>query len=239
MADEFAAMVRNRTAVDWEDWLQRAESVASRRGFADGIRRDEAAVRAGLSQPWSNGPVEGPVGRLKFPKRQMYGRAGFDLVKARVRNAAEEQNPNRSRRPWRWRMGSSSPVRKSHFDSAVSTPVETARSKEDRRIEGDIREDLGDNPGRPEEYPAARSISRLTVSLPEVDCGPWVDPPIARYGLVLAPAIGPPSGDIRRQRPHTRISLRLARPTPLVHRVPSSTAQRRASEPSDRRPAGA
>ena len=62
MADEFAAMVRNRTAVDWEDWLQRAESVASRRGFADGIRRDEAAVRAGLSQPWSNGPAEGPVG---------------------------------------------------------------------------------------------------------------------------------------------------------------------------------
>lgn len=80
MADEFAAMVRTRTAVELEDWLQRAASVASLRGFTYGIRRDEAAVRAGLTQPWSNGPVEGAVGRLKFLKRQMYGRAGFDLL---------------------------------------------------------------------------------------------------------------------------------------------------------------
>jgi transposase len=87
MAEEFAAMARNRTAVGLDDWLTRAESVSPLRGFARGIRRDDAAVRAGLSQPWSNGPVEGAVGRLKFLKRQMYGRAGFDLLKARVLNA--------------------------------------------------------------------------------------------------------------------------------------------------------
>jgi transposase len=41
-------------------------------------------VRAGLSLPWSNGPVEGAVNCLKANKRSMYGRAGIDLLKARV-----------------------------------------------------------------------------------------------------------------------------------------------------------
>jgi transposase len=54
------------------------------RRFAEGIRRDEAAVLAAVTQPWSNGPVEGHVNRLKTVKRQMYGRAGFILLRARV-----------------------------------------------------------------------------------------------------------------------------------------------------------
>ena len=54
------------------------------RRFAEGIRRDEAAVLAAVTQPWSNGPVEGHVNRLKVVKRQMYGRAGFVLLRARV-----------------------------------------------------------------------------------------------------------------------------------------------------------
>ena len=54
------------------------------RRFAEGIRRDEAAVHAAVTQPWSNGPVEGHVNRLKTVKRQMYGRAGFVLLRARV-----------------------------------------------------------------------------------------------------------------------------------------------------------
>jgi len=33
---------------------------------------------------WSNGPTEGHVNRLKFLKRQGYGRAGFDLLRRRV-----------------------------------------------------------------------------------------------------------------------------------------------------------
>jgi transposase len=53
-------------------------------GFAQGIRQDEAAVAAAMSEPWSNGPVEGQVNRLKTVKRQMYGRAGFKLLRARV-----------------------------------------------------------------------------------------------------------------------------------------------------------
>jgi transposase len=57
------------------------------RPFALRLRRDEAAVRAGLTSEWSNGPVEGHVNRLKLVKRSMYGRAGFDLLRARVLNA--------------------------------------------------------------------------------------------------------------------------------------------------------
>jgi transposase len=53
-----------------------------------GIRRDEAAVQAAVTQTWSNGPVEGHVNRLKTIKRQMYGRAGFVLLRARVLNVA-------------------------------------------------------------------------------------------------------------------------------------------------------
>jgi transposase len=65
-----------------------AASCPEIRGFAEGIRRDEAAVLEGVTQRWSNGPVEGHVNRLKTVKRQMYGRAGFVLLRARVLNAA-------------------------------------------------------------------------------------------------------------------------------------------------------
>jgi transposase len=41
-------------------------------------------VRAGLPLPWSNGPVEGQVNRLKLLKRAGYGRARFDLLRPRV-----------------------------------------------------------------------------------------------------------------------------------------------------------
>jgi transposase len=50
--------------------------------------RDQDAVFAALQTPWSNGPVEGHVHRLKLIKRQMYGRANFDLLRIRVLNAA-------------------------------------------------------------------------------------------------------------------------------------------------------
>lgn len=42
------------------------------------------AVTAGLSLPFSSGPVEGNVNRIKVIERQMYGRAGFDLLRKRV-----------------------------------------------------------------------------------------------------------------------------------------------------------
>jgi len=48
--------------------------------------QDEAALMAALQYPWSNGPVEGHVHRLKLIKRSMYGRAKFDPLRLRVVN---------------------------------------------------------------------------------------------------------------------------------------------------------
>ena len=90
MADEFADLLRKQSCGTLTDWLAKGEasSCPEIRRFAEGIRRDEAAVLAAMTEPWSNGPVEGHVNRLKMIKRQMYGRAGFRLLMARVVNAA-------------------------------------------------------------------------------------------------------------------------------------------------------
>jgi transposase len=56
-------------------------------GFAAGLRKDLAAVRAGLTEEWSNGPVEGFVHKLKLLKRQGYSRADFELLRARMLTA--------------------------------------------------------------------------------------------------------------------------------------------------------
>ena len=45
---------------------------------------DLEAIVAGIQRPWSNGQLEGQINRLKTLKRQMYGRASFDLLRARV-----------------------------------------------------------------------------------------------------------------------------------------------------------
>jgi transposase len=86
LATEFAEMVRKESELPLAEWLAQAEQSGSEemRGFAAGLRQDEAAVRAALTEPWSNGPVEGQVNRLKLIKRSMYGRAGFRLLRARV-----------------------------------------------------------------------------------------------------------------------------------------------------------
>ena len=54
------------------------------RNFAVGLKKALAAVRSGLTETWSNGPVEGFVHKPKLLKRQGYGRAGFDLLRARM-----------------------------------------------------------------------------------------------------------------------------------------------------------
>jgi transposase len=88
-AEELAAMLRKQSPLSLEDWLEKAEgsAIPEVTNFAKGIRLDEAAVSAAISQRWSNGPVEGAVNRLKTIKRQMYGRAGFTLLRARVLHA--------------------------------------------------------------------------------------------------------------------------------------------------------
>jgi transposase len=86
LTQEFAEMVRKLEGEDLDGWLKDAEESRSTamRGFAAGLRRDLDAVRAGLTEEWSNGCVEGFVHKLKLLKRQGYGRAGFELLRARM-----------------------------------------------------------------------------------------------------------------------------------------------------------
>jgi transposase len=58
------------------------------RPFVDGINRDAAAVRAALTEPWNTSTVEGHINRVKTIKRQLYGRANYDLLQQRVLAAA-------------------------------------------------------------------------------------------------------------------------------------------------------
>ncbi|MFF2206009.1 ISL3 family transposase [Streptomyces sp. NPDC058145] len=67
----------------WTDAVH-ADDLPALHAFADGLQRDHQAVTAGLTLPWSSGPVEGHVNRIKMLKRQMYGRAGFALLRKRV-----------------------------------------------------------------------------------------------------------------------------------------------------------
>lgn len=86
LTQEFAEMVRELEGEKLDGWLAQADAseatVMNR--FAIGLKKDLAAVRAGLTERWSNGPVEGFVHKLKLLKRQGYGRANFDLLRARM-----------------------------------------------------------------------------------------------------------------------------------------------------------
>lgn len=85
-AQAFARLLRDRTLDAFDSWLEQARHSYLRelRTFAQGIRRDYSAVKAAISLPWSNGMVEGFVNRIKFVKRQMFGRARFDLLRIRL-----------------------------------------------------------------------------------------------------------------------------------------------------------
>ena len=87
LARRFGALVRIRSADALTPWLTDAEG-SELRGFAAGLRQDEQAVRSALMLPWSSGQVEGQVTRLKLVKRQGYGRAKLDLLRARLIRAA-------------------------------------------------------------------------------------------------------------------------------------------------------
>ena len=87
LARAFSAMVRYQQAERLDCWLAAAKDTALA-GFADGLVRDLAAIRAALSLPWSTGPVEGQISYLKTIKRTMSGRARFDLLRHRVLEAA-------------------------------------------------------------------------------------------------------------------------------------------------------
>lgn len=83
---EFQRMLRERDSDSFDGWLASidANPIPEFTAFAAGLRRDEAAIRAAMSLPYSNGQVEGQVTRLKLIKRSMYGAASFELLRRRV-----------------------------------------------------------------------------------------------------------------------------------------------------------
>lgn len=90
LAQEFAEMARERTGQGFDAWLTRATTsgITELDRFARGLTDDRAAVEAGLTLEWSNGQTEGQVNKLKLLKRQMYGRANFDLLRQRALRAS-------------------------------------------------------------------------------------------------------------------------------------------------------
>jgi transposase len=89
LAHQFLAMVRHHTSSVLDGWLAACATsgVAELQTFAAGLHQDYGAVQAALQEPWSTGPVEGHVNRVKLIKRQMFGRANFDLLRQRVLHA--------------------------------------------------------------------------------------------------------------------------------------------------------
>jgi len=86
LVQQGAAMIRQRQADALTPWLKACglSPVVELRNFADVLQRDESAVRAALTFPWSNGPVEGHINRLKLIKRSGYGRMQLELLRQRV-----------------------------------------------------------------------------------------------------------------------------------------------------------
>jgi transposase len=82
----FADLLTTRRGTDLEDWMSAVEAsdLPALHAFVRGLRKDLDAVVAGLSLPYSNGPIEGTNTKFKLLKRQMYGRAGFALLRQRI-----------------------------------------------------------------------------------------------------------------------------------------------------------
>ena len=86
LSQAFVTMLAEHRDQDLDGWLIQAKQSGIRelKSFAQGIRRDYAAVRAAFTSPWSQGQVEAQVNCLKLQKRLMFGRANFDLLRLRV-----------------------------------------------------------------------------------------------------------------------------------------------------------
>ena len=82
----FAEVFRSKQEEALQKWLTdaRQPGLPEIDRFCEGLVRDATAVKAAVTLPWSNGQVEGQIHRLKLVKRQMYGRAKFNLLRRRV-----------------------------------------------------------------------------------------------------------------------------------------------------------
>jgi transposase len=107
--------MRWRSARRLNSWIvsAAASGFRSTAQFARTLRRDLEAVELSMTTPWSNGPIEGHINRLKMVERQMYGRVGFELLRARVRLGMLQKQLNPAPK-----------VRKNRFKGSATTVAE-------------------------------------------------------------------------------------------------------------------
>jgi transposase len=83
LVDRFQSLIRKGSADALDPWIDAAaQSMIS--SFAKGLADYRSTVAAAIEEPWSNGQTEGQITKLKLVKRQMYGRANLDLLRARL-----------------------------------------------------------------------------------------------------------------------------------------------------------
>jgi transposase len=82
----FRSILRRGRVATLKRWIKEAGNagIAAISRFVGQLKRDQRAVENAVAYGWSNGPVEGHINRLKAVKRQMYGRAGFELLRSRI-----------------------------------------------------------------------------------------------------------------------------------------------------------
>jgi transposase len=90
LVQQFFLMVRERKPEQLDRWLEACcmSSIPDLQTFAEGLKRDYSAMKGALIYPYSNGPVEGQVTKIKYIKRSMYGRENFTLLRQRILHAA-------------------------------------------------------------------------------------------------------------------------------------------------------
>ena len=131
LVSAFLQMLRERTGHHLEQWLIEAHEsgLSECEPCITGVQKEKDAVLAGVTLPWSNGPLEGHVNRLKRIKRSMYGRAEFDLLTRRVlhqgkknqerKDKAKKQHMGRLRKPKRTKHSANSQQTTSDISSVA------------------------------------------------------------------------------------------------------------------------
>ncbi|MFD0343354.1 transposase [Streptomyces sp. NPDC127117] len=83
---DFGEILTDRLGTTLPTWIDAVDTsqLPDLTGFALHLHRDFDAVTAGLTLDWSSGATEGAVNRIKKFKRQLYGRAGFELLRKMI-----------------------------------------------------------------------------------------------------------------------------------------------------------
>jgi len=86
LVKKFRELIENKTGSELNAWIAEAKHsvIAEVKSFDKGLLSDPQSIENAINLYWSNGPVEGNVNKLKTIKRQMYGRASFDLLRKRL-----------------------------------------------------------------------------------------------------------------------------------------------------------